>query len=1078
MAKSLFDFDYLTQWPDPNKFPVNDYTQDYQVKNQIVTDIKNSEEYLIITGFTSIANLVDFFGSNDFQNLRKVKIAIGFEPDERISKRLPHVSLPTEIKNYWLRQNVSIRLCSPIVNIIEKINSGRIEFRVMNKLHAKLYVGQSHAVLGSSNFSKSGLTTQREANIRVQKLGEELSQYEGIKSLAEIYYRQSGDYNDSIIELLGRLLKDATWQEALARAIKEILEADWMREYPELYKALISTELWPSQRIGIARAMKIIQDQGRVLIADPTGSGKTKFSTALAYTVFHWLWENGQRDHSNALIISPKQVVDNWEREQSKFKLFNSIRSMGILSIGSEKNQQQLLKDIEKASILVIDEAHNYLNPASRRSRSITPKGSTNVILSTATPINKRPEDLLRLVEILDVDNLSDTDLKEFIELRKSKFKQIDRAKLKKLRTYINQFIVRRTKKQLNKMIEREPDQYKNVNNHLCKFPKTTPETYETGENEIDKKLALDIRNLTEKLKGVNNLQTIVSPFYLTTDEEKLKFLHQRLKSAPALAAFTIKSSLRSSHCALMEHLVGSEKAMKYFKVSSSKFESGNIIGKLEKCKSKQPHIEDQLKKWIPKEYVWLLDKTEYSNACDEEKEIYTQILELVKKLTGSREKAKAQYLANKAQEFGKILAFDSTVITLDYLDKLITEISADINIMVATGQSESAKNQVKELYGHGDKSNQPTIALCSDAMAEGINLPNARALVLLDMPSVLRKIEQRIGRLERMDSEHKEIFIYWPNDSDEFSLKGDKKIFDILVMAESLIGNNVDVPQALYDKHLKSDLSVQNYMKAYEELSKQEEDFEWEGVRDSTEYIYGLIDGEKSIIDVATYKQLKDVDASVKSKISFIETTAKWSFFAFRGDSSKSAKWLLIDKAGKAHTDFVEISLKLQEYLGNPKTIVQKRWNDVDTSGEIKKLTRMLQRREKDLLSWKKRRALEIGQKLLKHFYNDSTKKKKDKKAIIGRLLSLYEPNEDGDDILDLDHFADLWLKILLPALDKKRQYFGYRRRLITLHDLTHHDVYLSKRKLIELYESCRYANTLDELIAACIIAVPNTKS
>ncbi len=103
---------------------------------------------------------------------------------------------------------------------------------------------------------------------------------------------------------------------------------------------------------------------------------------------------------------------------------------------------------------MLIDEAHNYLNWKSQRSLRIKPKRSAHIILSTATPINKRPDDLLRLIEILDIDNLSDNDLDDYIELRKRKNKTIDTNHINKLRSYVNQFIVRRTKKDLNKMID------------------------------------------------------------------------------------------------------------------------------------------------------------------------------------------------------------------------------------------------------------------------------------------------------------------------------------------------------------------------------------------------------------------------------------------------------------------------------------------------------------------------------------------------------------------------------------------------------------------------------------------------
>src|SRR5437667_351043 len=46
-------------------------------------------------------------------------------------------------------------------------------------------------------------------------------------------------------------------------------------------------------------------------------------------------------------------------------------------------------------------------------------------------------------------------------------------------------------------------------------------------------------------------------------------------------------------------------------------------------------------------------------------------------------------------------------------------------------------------------------VALCSESMAEGYNLQRASAVVHLDMPSVVRTAEQRVGRVDRLDSPH-----------------------------------------------------------------------------------------------------------------------------------------------------------------------------------------------------------------------------------------------------------------------------------------------------------------------------------
>lgn len=1073
-ATNLFDFNYHLDLPGQEDFPLNLREQGRIVRDILLRDIKNSESYLILTGFTSLSNLIDVFGATDYPKLQQLRIVIGFDPDERVSKRLPHYSLPAEIKNYWAKQNVSIRLCGPILNIIEKINNGTFHFKAKDRLHAKIYVGDKAAMLGSSNFSKSGTVHQTEANIRIelQASGTEESQYRDIKRIAEYYYDVAQDYNKDLIELFSKLLKDATWEEALARAIAEILESKWMQDYPVLYQALITHNLWPSQKIGIARAMKVIQDQGRVLVADPTGSGKTKFATALAYTLFHWLWENGKKDRSNALIICPRQVMDNWEREQEHFTLYNKIESMGRLSLGSDKNQRMLQKSIQNSDILVIDEAHNYLHPMSKRSKAIIPKGSSHVILSTATPINKKVDDLLRLIELLDIDNLSDEDLMTYLELRKNRKKGIDKNHFEKLKRYVNQFIVRRTKKELNRMIDREPEHYKNKFGHTCKYPKTNSIVYSTGETEGDKAIAQQILSLTLELKGIHYLQVLKIPDYLHAEEEQSIYIKQRFKSATALAAYMVRVKLRSSHCALFEYLYGTDAANEKFALHSTKNPSGNILSKIKKCSSTLPkkYINDSL---LNQEHKWLYDDVLYKASCDHEITIYQKIGALAEQLSVKREQSKADILIDNTRAHRKILAFDATVITLDYLYKLIHEKHPDIKVIVAAGHNTRDRNQVIQLFSLGNQTEEKLIALCSDAMSEGINLQDASCLLLLDMPSVLRIIEQRIGRLERMDCEHKEITVLWPDDSEAFSLNGDKRMIDTLLLTEDLIGNNVSIPKLIYEKHLNANLNTQSVIRAYNEYV--EEEHEWEGVRDSTQDLYSLTEGDNALIDPRTYDLYKDVDATVKTAVSFVETDKNWCFFAFRGSTSKSPKWLFIDENNKGYTDFSEITEKLKLYLAK-ENIIQRKWKEVNTALTIKQIIHKLRKQEKALLPWKKRRALEQGEKILTH-YTSTVFKSDEDKLNAERLLTLFNPESEDDNYVDLDQFADLWLDILIPELDKLKAPKTRRRKIYTLKDLTYRNVKLKSEHLVWLLENCQYSNTLDEMISACIIGLTKSK-
>ena len=196
------DFDKV-RWPANKKFPLNQKHRNRSVEAIIYDDIENSENYSIATGFTSLSNIIDFFGSQDFNQLNKVCILIGFEPNIRGRKKYLKFNLDREIKDYWLKKGLSIMLGGAVINLIEKIRSGLVEFRYRDKLHAKLYLGDKYAVLGSSNFSKNGLNFQEEANIRIHNSKSspiEKEQYNGIKLIANSYYEDALPYNDKMIK--------------------------------------------------------------------------------------------------------------------------------------------------------------------------------------------------------------------------------------------------------------------------------------------------------------------------------------------------------------------------------------------------------------------------------------------------------------------------------------------------------------------------------------------------------------------------------------------------------------------------------------------------------------------------------------------------------------------------------------------------------------------------------------------------------------------------------------------------------------------------------------------------------------
>lgn len=1083
MSSDQLSLDFKTgahDWPPNEKYPLNWHSNDHRtVEQELLKDIEASTSFLIVTGFSSLSKLIEVFGEREFNTLGDVRIVLGWEPVFRAKKKFQNVSLDKAVKEYWLRQNYSIIHGGAIINLIEKIEKGKITFKFRDKLHAKIYIGSTHAILGSANFSHNGLTKQEEANIRVSR-EEENSQYLAFSQIAENYYDLAKDFNVVILDILKRLIQNVTWQEALARAIAEVLEGQWIEGYEELQAKLNMGKLWPFQRRGIAQAIYILQERSNVLIADPTGSGKTKTCSAVILTLIEWLWQQGRQDKTNPLIICPPLVRRNWQREFSTFrKLINNQLSMGLLSNAKNWNKKLVEDCLDLANIIVVDEAHNYLNPDSKRSASLKQANADYMILATATPINKRVDDLLRVVELLDVDNLSPEDFGFYRQLRERPQRSerpIDKSHLERLAGFISQFTVRRTKEEINHDIARDPSLYAKPDGGHYKFPEQNCLTYPTHETVADRKLAEEITVLASSLHGFNYLRDIRLPDYYGSVPDDLEaYVSLRIRAAKALSGYMIRAALRSSNVALVEHVEGAKIAIDHFGFTSSKSGTGNILNKLQVFRGKLPKIG------IPPGRLptWMTDLEQYNEALNYDIDCYAKISELAKQMSGEREKGKVAELVRIQKNHRLVLAFDSTTITLDYFRSIFKKDYPSRKVMVVSGSTETAAAKMMELYGLDSAvKNEGCIALCSDKMSEGVNLQGASAVVLLDMPSVLRIAEQRIGRIERMDSIYPEIDAFWPDDSEEFSLNGDRKIFKIAELSETVLGgSNLKLPLELKQKlgsegHFKNVETTSEIINEYKKNSAKSTD--WEGINNSFQPLVELKEGKRAMIPSKTYEQFKDVKSTIKTGVSFIRSSRKWCFIATRGTEQRSPRWVFIDDRGEFLSEFPAICAELRRILlpGTKDTP----WNQQLLEEFITKM----QEHERELLPWKKRRALEVGEYILsKHLATE--RKSKGGPQDLTRIkllqdaLNQFQPIV-GEDVIDYQNLAQIWIEKLQPILEKKREENKRNRKVFNFDSLKRdwRKVELDNTFLNRLIEDVHRATKIDRLIAACIIGVP----
>ncbi len=123
-------------------------------------------------------------------------------------------------------------------------------------------------------------------------------------------------------------------------------------------------------------------------------------------------------------------------------------------------------------------------------------------------------------------------------------------------------------------------------------------------------------------------------------------------------------------------------------------------------------------------------------------------------------------------------------------------------------------------------------VALCSDAMNEGLNLQGASCIVHLDLPTTLRVAEQRIGRVDRMDSPHEAVEAWWPRDGKAFGTRAYETLVRRVTESQTYLGKNLELPNldtALVDAPV---VPVEEQIEEFEALAAKE----YDGIQDALE--------------------------------------------------------------------------------------------------------------------------------------------------------------------------------------------------------------------------------------------------
>ena len=381
----------------------------------------------IATGYFEIGALLALDGK--WQGLDKIRILMGAETTHRTRQAILEAVRARALQ----RLDAGIEedkepnpFLRGVPAILQALRSGQIECRVYDKykFHAKAYITHAkhevvgpQALVGSSNFTRPGLTKNIELNVQIQS-AREVSQ---LQEWYEIHWNEAKDISEAVIKTISRHVHPYSPFDVYAKALQQFFQGHELTatEWDET-RSRMFPQLDRYQKEAYWALMKIARQHGGAFLCDGVGLGKTFVGLML---IERLILHEGKR----VVLFAPKATREGvWEPHLRRWLPhiggvgegadFSNLAVFSHTDLGRKGDFPDRFRRIaELADIVVIDEAHHFRNPGRRgdsdkgieRSRyyrlfdlldnADRPK---TVFMLTATPINNRLSDFRHMTEL------------------------------------------------------------------------------------------------------------------------------------------------------------------------------------------------------------------------------------------------------------------------------------------------------------------------------------------------------------------------------------------------------------------------------------------------------------------------------------------------------------------------------------------------------------------------------------------------------------------------------------------------------------------------------------------------------
>jgi superfamily II DNA or RNA helicase len=672
-------------------------------------------------------------------------------------------------------------------------------------LHGKAYIVHgvpnlgAVGIVGSSNFTGAGLTTNRELNAVLKQS----SAVRELQDWFEVLWQEAEDYKAELLELLERFTRIYSPYEIYIKVLYEAMRDQLDQELGEQGEKPSPIALADFQHDGYLAAREIIENYGGVLIADSVGLGKT-------YLALRLLDDYAYGERQTALIVCPAAIRETvWRPLLQRFSIPYELVSM------EEVSRREFPADeyARHFQVIVVDESHNFRNPRTNRWENlfrVITKGDSDkkVILLTATPVNNTVFDLYHQLcliargrqDFLLVAGISD--LSEYFrraeENKEALYEVLEALAVRRSRPFIRQNYpeaeidgrrIRFPDRELHTVRYRLKDAY--GPNLYRKIAQTIEdlllapyqvETYrkefiEARRHEPSRSSLFEGSDEGEQ-SMMNRLQSVLGwsheqahEFLMTVGRQRalahiMRVLYlKRLESS--LEALRI--SLRRLHCFLEQflqvlnagRLLNAEDYRRWLQIEGADEEGVEEEARWEAFLNSLPELPAEL-----------YDIAKLRTAVEADLKSLQEILrELEQDRPDGKLETLKKLLASEELRGQKIVLFSYFKDTARYLHKCLTRdhvlagrrldiVDSDVRPSERTERIQRfAPRANRRLDLSRDK--EIDILISTDVLSEGQNLQDANIIINYDLHWNPVRMVQRVGRLDRLGSPHSVIHVY-----------------------------------------------------------------------------------------------------------------------------------------------------------------------------------------------------------------------------------------------------------------------------------------------------------------------------